>query len=326
MREIISLAAKWIIKYLEISNYLYVRTLGVLGKERVYNSEEQYWRDILGPVFYKGALKNPQVGIGDVVVLKNFQLSPWHPYQPGLYWTYDGHGLHESIQSEITHSGTLGFHFKPHIKRQLILRSGFGSIRTRTHKLLSMYGATTSGNLNAAIPVLVTSNVKGRLLRFSKKTPLVEVDLRGLVMPIPSTYSTYLHGRHVPKICLLVNSILNVKRYISDFSLTASAWTIYHNSKSKGANKYGYTFAHFNPIDESSIVAATDWIDNYISDYTKGRGIAITDYDEITPRFNTAVLPLKDIMEGNVDYDVLNSLFRGVDFRQPCCPEQQLYR
>jgi len=47
MREIISLAARWIINYLEIPNYLYVKTLGVLGKERVYNSEEQYWRDIL---------------------------------------------------------------------------------------------------------------------------------------------------------------------------------------------------------------------------------------------------------------------------------------
>jgi len=326
MLEVIISAARWIINYLEIPNYLHVRTIGLFGKERVYDTEEKYWCDILGPVFYKGRMRNPKVGIGDVVVLKNFQLSPWHPYCPGLYWTYDGHHLHESIQSEITHSKTLGFHFTPHTKKQLVLRSGIGSIRTRTHKHLSMLGATTSGNLNAAIPILITRNVKGRLLRFSKKTPLIEADLRGIVVPIPSIYSSFPHGRHVPKICVFVNSILNIKRYISDFPLNASAWTIYHNPKAHKSDKYGYTFAYFNPVDESSIITATDWIDNYINDYTRGRGIPITDYDEIIPRFTTAVLSLQNIMEGNIDYDALNSLFRGVDFRQPCCPERQLYR
>ena len=54
----------------------------------------------------------------------------------------------------------------------------------------------------------------------------------------------------------------------------------------------------------------------YIHDYTKGKGIAITDYDEVTPRFDTAVVPLEQVMQGNVDFEVLNSLFKGVDLRQ----------
>lgn len=318
MKEIALVAASWIKDYLEVPNYLLVKYKQISQGEKVYDSEEKCWRDLLGPTFYKKPYRNPKTLIGDIVVLKNFQLSPWFPHNPGLYWTRDGYRLQQSMAEELKYTENLGFHFNPPLKKLLVTQGGFGTLRTRTKNRLSIYGATTSGNINAAIPILISSNVKSNLLRFSKKSSLIEVDLRGVVTPIPFTYLPYFYRRHVPRICVLVNSILNVKKYISDFSLTASAWTIYHNPKGKREKRYGYTYANFNPIDESSIVEATNWIENYINDYTKGGGIPITDYDELTPRFNTAVVPLEQVMQGNVDYDTLNSLFGGTHFRQQC--------
>ncbi len=318
MREIALAVANRITEYLEIPNYLLVKYKQFSQGEKVYDSEEKYWHDLLGPIFYKKPYRNPKTLVGDIVLLRNFQLSPWFPYNPGLYWTYDGYESRQFNSRRFKYTENLGLHFEPRQKRSFVTEGGFGTLRTRTKNRLSIYGATTSGNINAAIPILISSNVKSNLLRFSKKSPLIEVDLRGFVAPIPFTYLPYFHRRHIPRVCVVVNSILNVKKYISDFSLSASAWTIYHNPNGRREKRYGYTYANFNPIDESSIVKASDWIENYIFDYTKGKGIPITDYDELTPRFNTAVVPLEQVMQGNIDYDALNSLFGGANFRQQC--------
>ncbi len=318
MNEVALAVASWIKDYLEIPNYLLVKYKQISQGEKVYDSEEKCWRDLLGPIFYKKPYRNPRTLIGDVVLLRNFQLSPWCPYNPGLYWTYHAHESRQMINRRFEYTENLGLHFDPHRKCSMITQGGVGTLRINTKNRLSIYGATTSGNINAAIPVLVSSNVKSRLSRFSRKYHLIEADLRGVVTPIPFTYLHSFHRQHIPRICIFVNSILNVKKRISTLPLNASAWTIYHNPNGKREKRYGYTYANFNPIDESSIVKATDWIENYISDYTKGKGIPITDYDELTPRFNTAVVPLEQVMQGNIDYNALNSIFGGIDFRQQC--------
>ncbi len=309
--------AKWIIDYLEIPNYLSIRTRSVLQGEKIYGSEEEFWSDVLGPSFYKSKAKNPVTREGDVVILKNFQLSPWCPRLPGLYWTRMGKLTRYKTSKRLKDSPALGMHFEPYDKMQLMSRGGLGTIRLSKHDRLHFYGATTSGILDAAVPVLVSSNVASNILRFSKRNPLMEVDLKGVVRIIPQTYHQGYWGPHIPKLCLYVDSILNAKKYTSDFSLSANAWTIYHDPRARyKVNRFGYTYCSFNPVDESSIINATNWVNNYIDDYTKGRGYPITDFDEQVCRFDSAVLPLKNIIDGNIDYDALGSLFGGVDFRQ----------
>ncbi len=323
MKEALLGAASWVIDYLEIPNYLNVRTRGLFQGEKTYDCEERFWRDVLGPSFHGARAKNSVTREGDVVVLKNFQLSPWCPRLPGLYWTSAGRRVREITSHRLKHSKVLGIHFDPYGKKQRMARGGLGTIRLSKHDRLRLYGATTSGKLDAAVPVLVSSNVAGNLLRFSRRYPLMEVDLRGSLRIIPRTYLPGHGSPHVPKICLYVNSILNEKKYISDFALSANAWTIYHDPRAQNTEKrFGYTYCHFNPVDESSIIKATGWISEYIGEYTKGRGFPLTDYDEQTCRFESAVLPLADIMKGNIDYDALGSLFAGqIDFRQqaPFC-------
>jgi hypothetical protein len=291
--------------------------------EKTYDSEEKYWHDVLGPSFVNTKLKNPKIFDGDVVIFKNFQLTQWVPRIPGLYWTSYGHMLRRITEREFKHSPALGLHYNPNCKGQMI-HGGLGSVRLNKTDGLSLYGATTSGNINASIPIVISSNISNSLQRFTKNNPNIEVDLKGTIKRIPFTYE-HLRHEHIPKLCLYVNSILNVQKYKSDFSLEATAWTIYSNPKATGEKKFGYTYASFNPIDESSIIKATDWIQNYISEYTKGKGLAITDYDEQISRFNTAVLPLKDVMQGNIDYEAINGIFNNIDFRRKNVLKDTLY-
>jgi len=327
MKEFIVGAARWIIDYLEIPNYLSLKARRIFEGEKTYNSEEHYWNDILGPIFHKRKLRNPVIREGDVVVLRNFQLSPWSPRLPGLYWTLAGKAIRQKTVQRLRHSKGLGLHYDPYDKKKRMVRGGMGTVRLANHEHLRLYGATTSGKIDAAIPVVVSSNVSKNLLRFSKKIPLMEVDLRGAVRMIPLTYQPGRLSPHIPKLCLYVNSILNVKKYISDFALKASGWTIYYNPKSEKSEKsYGFTYCHFNPIDEGEAVEATNWMHNYIDEYTKGDGIAITDYDELVPRFQSAVLPLTNVMDGNIDYEAISSIFGGVDFRQQYPLSSRFYR
>ena len=307
--------SKWIIDYLEIPNYLYIKSKGLVEGEKIYDSEEHYWNDLLGPAFHSRRLKNPRIHEGDVVVLKNFQLSPWFPRVPGLYWTSYGNRLRRQTEGKETYSHALGFHYEPYHKGQMV-HGGLGTVRTEKSEALRLYGATSGGNLNASIPILISNKVSKNIIRFTKKYPLIEVDLRGVIQRIPFTYQSLHRYEHIPRLCLYVNSFLNVNKYISNFSLSASAWTIYCSPNARNEKRYGYTYANFNPIDESSIIKATDWLHSYIDEYTNGKGIPITDFDEVTPRFKTAVASLQDVMQGNINYEALNDLFKGIDFRK----------
>ena len=311
-KEIAYGVGKWVVDYLELPNYLFVRARGFMEGEKVYTSEDQYWRDLLGPLFSGNRLRRPRLLEGQVVVLRNFQLSEWFPRVPGLYWTGYGRDLRSMAKEQLKYSQVLGFHYRPHEKGRMIL-GGLGSVRTKELDNLRLFAATTSGKIDAGVPVLFSKNVTGKVLSFTRKYPNIEIDLRGVIRRIPFTYQ--YGAPHVPKMVVYVNSILNLKKYVSDFQLSASAWTIYHLPQAKREKRFAYTYAHFDPVDDKSIIKATDWIHDYISEYTKGNGIPISDYDEITPRFTTALLPLENVMTGNIDYQKLSAVLPTVDFR-----------
>jgi hypothetical protein len=168
MNEMIIGAAKSIIDYLEIPNYLYIKSKARFEGENIYDSEEKYWRDILGPIYFRSKLRNPKIFPDDIVTLKGFQLSRWYPRIPGLYWTRDGRRLRNLAERNLKYSPVLGSHFVPYDKRRM-MSGGFGTLRTAETNGLILYGATTSGNLNAAIPVLISRKVSKNILRFTKK-------------------------------------------------------------------------------------------------------------------------------------------------------------
>ncbi len=310
-REIL-IGAKWICDYLEIPNYLMVRYTGAIEGEKKYTKEETFWRDLLGSVFYDNALQKPRLFEGDVVTLNRFQLSQWVSRMPGLYWTDEGYFLRRRAYRYMKNHPVLNMHYEPYGKG-LMINGGLGVIRLDSHDDCQIFGVTSSGKIDASIPVICNKKVARALNTSLKKYPLLEVDLRGIIKRVPLTYTFF--ARNVPRYCIYIDTSLNVKKYISDFELEANAWTIYCDPKVIENQRCGFTFAKFNPIDEMSIINATNWIQDFIDHYTKSNGYPITDFDGIIPRFKSAKVPMASLMINDIDFKTLNRIHKKIDFR-----------
>jgi len=315
-REIVS-GIKWICDYLEIPNYLLIKYKSVTQGEKIYESEEQFWAHLLGAIFHDRNVKKQELHEGDIVVLKSFQLTPWISRLPGLYWTQDWRRLKKIAQEHKKYNNCLNLHYEPWGKT-ILVNGGLGSIRLDIHDGVTIYGATSSGTIDASIPITCKEKVAKKLNNEFKKNVSLEVDIRGTIRRIPYTYQFY--SPNIPRYCIYLDTIFDVKTYISDFALSGNAWVIYRNPKEDYEKACGYCYAPFNPIDENSLIESTNWILDFIDYYTKGVGFPITDFDEITPRFRQSIVPIKNLMSDEVDYNKLNGLFKGLHYRNQFQP------
>ena len=78
--------AKWIIDYLEIPNYLYVKSKSILEGKKTYKAEEEYWHDILGPYFRKTRLKNPKL-VEEIIELYKEEFQDESIYERMKFYT-----------------------------------------------------------------------------------------------------------------------------------------------------------------------------------------------------------------------------------------------
>jgi hypothetical protein len=69
------------------------------------------------------------------------------------------------------------------------------------------------------------------------------------------------------------------------------------------------TFTSFNPASQTSQTEALNWLEQY---YVSGqyKGIVITDFDEVRPRFPQAVFGLPDLLSGKQDLDRVRDFAR----------------
>ncbi len=199
-----------------------------------------------------------------------------------------------------------------------MVNGGLGSIRLDSHDGMTVYGATSSGVIDASIPILCKEKIAAKLTEGFRKNESLEVDIRGTIRRIPYTYQFY--SPNIPRYCVCLDTIFDVKTYTSDFSLSGNAWVVYRNPREEHEKACGYCYAPFNPIDENSLIESTEWILNFIDYYTKGVGFPITDFDELTPRFRNSIVPIKSLMTEEVDYTKLNGLFKEIDYRDQYQP------
>ena len=272
---------------------------------------------LLGSIFYENNAKKQELHEGDIVVLKSFQLSPWVSRLPGLYWTHDWQRLKEIAQKHQNDNNCLNLHYEPWGK-SLLVNGGLGSIRLDTHDGMAIYGATSSGTIDASIPIICRDKIAKSINDEFKKNESIEVDIRGTIRRVPLTYQFY--SPNIPRYCVQLDTVFDIKTYISDFALSGNAWVVYRNPKEEYEKACGYCYAPFNPIDEKSLIDSTDWILNFIDHYTRGVGFPITDFDELTPRFKKTIVPIKSLMTEETNYANLNGLFKQIDYREQFQP------
>lgn len=308
-------------KYVGIGAYLRDFARGRKRGLREYQTEEAFWRDLIGYDLNGQPAPNP-LRLNDVVALRGFQISEWFPRSPGTYWTRDGRDRrvwaanHKEAWDHETEVLT------PKGKTQLVT-GGVGTCRVNVHegengKRYGLLCATSSGISDAGIPVVVEEDLYNSVRDSLHDHIGIEVDLTGrlLTLPFDST-ETVVPARgaeipdsmksllttplEIPCYFLRIESRLEVRRRISDFRLEASAWTLY--SDDDGA--WSFTYAAFDPRKRGDIERATQFLIEYV-DRHRGNRI-FTDFDEHVRRLDSRH-PLHSVMAGNADF--------AEDFRQ----------
>lgn len=298
--------------YFNLTAYGRVKYRELLRGCMVYRNEQDYWKDAIGPYFYKPS--STKLHEGQIVKLQGFQLTEWFPRSPGLYWTQKGYIARQMAQKEIEEIRDRILVFTP-TGKSYMRAGGIGTTRVLEHQTggstYKILCATSSGNCNAGIPVVMPKDVYHRIEDPLLTQTSLEVDVEGVYSTIPFRYEDFILpaisadlqntlkqwlavALHVPKNCVLVESPLLIKRYISDFSLEAAGWTAY---ETKDKN-FSFTYATFNPRDEDSIIEATDFIKEYVKGHNGFH--LLTDFDERIPRFDS-LFPLKDVLENKVN-------------------------
>ena len=194
-----------------------------------------------------------------------------------------------------------------------MISGGVGTNRALPHQgevgRFRVLCATTSGYCDAGVPLIVLDDVYASI-----ENPLAEnhgilVDLKGTLVELPELvlpargavlsqplYDFLSSSLHVPRYCVLVESSLQVREYISDFRLRASAWTLYVR-ETKGRIQPSFTYATFDPQDEFSLEEAGEFVRTYVRDHDGT--VTYTDFDEHVRRLDSKY-PLSKVFVSSV--------------------------
>ena len=164
--------------------------------------EEYFWKEVF----------SGNIMPGDRIELSDFQISPWFPRKPGLYWTYDAEKARslawdnhvEKIEKDFVVFDVYG-------KTLMSELGGIGTINFRKNRNEVLLTATVSGSTQCGIPLIVSQTIWKQINAEIQKGKMIETDLVGTVEEIPLEYDTpMLRSPGIPKIAIKINSILNI--------------------------------------------------------------------------------------------------------------------
>lgn len=186
-----------------------------------------------------------------------------------------------------------------------MVSGGIGTNRTLSHETQNgsyrILCATSSGVCDAGIPIVCINDVYSKIQEPLIENSGIEVNIKGTLVELPFSIDQILvpargielnqtlkdwlsTALHIPRYFILVESSLQVKKYISDFHLRASAWTLFDREVDNGIIP-SFTYATFNPGKSSSLEKASDFITKYVNDHS---GVTIyTDFDEHVRRLES---------------------------------------
>jgi hypothetical protein len=126
---------------------------------------------------------------------------------------------------------------------------------------------------------------------------------------------TFFEGnREIPHLYLHVDQIeelVEPRKEVDEFSVSAAVSFV---GEFDGREGYYATYATFDPADQASLMRAVQWLKQfYVAD--KYKGIIVTDFDEVQPRFSGTVFGLPDLMAGKLNQKRVTEFLRihGLD-------------
>jgi hypothetical protein len=274
---------------------------------KIVEIEAYDFDNVQGDMVFWSKVSSGQLLKGQKLRLKNFQISSWFPRTPGQYWTYEAAQAREyAFRRHIEEVNENGIVFDVFGKTLMTQVGGIGSVNFNKDRDYVLITATASGLTDEGIPIVCRKNVWEQIEKEFDKQKLIEVDIDGTLVNIDSTNNSFfLRSGGVPKVAVLVNSLLNITIKASALKINVCPWTIF---QTKNEDKpYGFTYkTHTLFVDD--IKNTNKWLNNYI-DSNKGK-VILTDYDEDLNHFD-AIFPLRDIAIGAiVDRELMEYLQR----------------
>lgn len=278
----------WYIERMHPERVRIIRATTGIGREY---GEGNFWQQIS-----TGGLLE-----GQPVRLTGFYLSPWFPRRPGLYWTYSAAVARKRAHRDhIAREGGAGIIFDVYGKTLMSELGGVGCVNFRKDRETVLITATSSGHTERGIPLAIPQTLWQQLSRDINANGTVEVDLVGVISPIPDDYDSYLlRSANIPKLALKVSSILNVKRKPTNTEIIVTPWTIFELQQDTAHTPYGFTYSTHS-LFRDDISRTVAWMKNYIAGYDGE--VIVTDFDEELNQLN-AQFPLVSCLNGSVSED-----------------------
>jgi hypothetical protein len=248
--------------------------------------DKYFWKEIMVGNLLKG----------QKIRLLNFQISPWFPRKPGLFWSHDAASARErAFRYHVEQENHRGFVLDVYGKTLMTELGGIGSVNFKKDRDFVLITATSSGNTEEGIPIVCRKNVWQQIEKEFSKGNLIEVDLQGHLVNIDrENDSFFLRSPSIPRIALLINSLLNIKIKASRLRINVTPWTVFETTDR--GRPYGFTYVNHNLFNDS-IDDSKKWITDYVENHN-GK-VILTDFDENLHQLH-AIFPLNDVTNGTI--------------------------
>ncbi len=247
------------------------------------------------------------------VTLEHFHLFEWFPLAPGRFHTPAAYQHRQNAINLMFQTRDGRSYFNPWGKADM-LKGGIGAVRLRPRLIGGepqyFMSVSSNGVCHQGFPVLVPRRFYGPLKPRLLREGAVPVTLSGEMRYIFEDAPTFFEGhREIPQLYLHVDQmqVLPAPRDgIEKFTVSAAISFVGEFDQREGIYA---TYATFDPSSRDSLQHAVRWLEQfYVTEQHKG--VIITDFDEIQPRFPGAVFGLPDLMAGKLNTEKARSFLR----------------
>jgi hypothetical protein len=237
------------------------------------------------------------------VTLEHVHLFEWFPIAPGKFHTaqarqerHMAYQMMEQIDGEV--------YFNPAGKASMI-RGGIGAVRLRPREIAGephyFMTASSNGTCHEGFPVLVPRRFYGPLKARILDEGAAPVTLSGEMRYIPKDTLTFFEQhREIPLLYLHVDDLRVLEKPRAEVTSYLISVAVSFAGEFEGQQGLYATFASFDPAKRDDLAQASAWLEQvYVAGQHKGA--VVTDFDEVRPRFPSAVFGLPKLMAGKLD-------------------------
>ncbi len=248
------------------------------------------------------------------VTLTHFHLFEWFPMAPGRFHTPAGYQNRQNALELMFEAENGRSYFNPWGKADM-LRGGVGAVRLRP-RLINRephYFMTASANgvCHEGFPVLVPGRFYGQIKPIMLEKGAVPVTLSGEMRYIFENAPAFFGAnRDIPQLYLHVDTVQVLAAPRSEIDQFTVSVPLSFIGEFDGREGVYCTYASFNPASRASFQQALHWLEQfYVA--REHKGVVITDFDEVRPRFPNVVFGLPDLMAGKLAPEQVSAFLKA---------------